>query len=183
MASAAGSLCLQSLWSRLIGMRTIVFFQAVDIATHIQKRAWKVAFSHKDTKSLKNCNCILISLKEISDKESNQAETTSNIVFNLICQNLYRVGQSKPCLWVYVLNWKWQGVQGHAVDILPLLSQTGLLLPEIPGLLSGLSGLRVTQRKQHLEFPRGRAGCMKLRHPQYKTAGWKNIHFVQLEGR
>lgn len=45
-------------------------------------------------------------------------------------------------------------MQGHAVDILPLLSQTGLLLPEIPGLLSGLSGLRVTQRKQHLEFPR-----------------------------
>lgn len=74
-------------------------------------------------------------------------------------------------------------MQGHAVDILPVLSQTGLLLPEFPGLFSGLSGLWVTQRKQHLEFPHVRAGCMKFRHPQYKTAGQKSLHFVHLEGR
>lgn len=56
---------------------------------------------------------------------------------------------------------------------------------QFPGLLSGLSGLRVTQRKQHLEFPSGRAGCMRLRHPQYKTAGLKSLHFFhnQKEGK
>lgn len=103
-----------------------------------------------------------------------QRQTLYLTLFAKICAELDSQGLA------YVHNWKWQGVQSHAVDILPLLSQTDLLLPEFPGLLSGLSGLRVTQRKQHLEFPRGRAGCMKLRHPQYKTAGWKSCTFCTI---
>lgn len=90
---------------------------------------WQLLFRHKrgklppaqkDTESLGNW--ILFSLKEISDKEINQAEmsTLRLTLFAKICAELE---SHRPGLQGYILNWEWQGMQGHDVDILPFLTR------------------------------------------------------------